>query len=332
MGLSSRRLTARAFNALAFSFALFLAPSALGAPKTAELAAIESARTLFYRALALQDQGKWAEALVLLEKVAETRESAQVRFNIAFNQEHLGRLAAAARGYERAIRLASESGAENVVSASRDRLGRLSGRIARLVVLPRGDEVFVELDGEALEPGDLGRAVPVEVGDHVVHAVSAGFKPYRASLTLVGGETRELRIELEPVRDARPRAAAKAPPARPLAAPPKPKTPPAPPSKPSPLPYIAGGAAVLSMATAVVFYALREDALDTMRSGCDGGRCPEELRSTNENGLLYTTVANVALATGIGLAGVSAGLFISEIDDGHERRGVAIRASVSTAF
>jgi hypothetical protein len=40
----------------------------------------------------------------------------------------------------------------------------------------------------------------------------------------------------------------------------------------------------------------------------------------------------VALATGIGLAGVSAGLFISEIDDGHERRGVALRASVSTTF
>ena len=141
MGLSSRRRSARAFGALALPFVLVFSPSALGAPKTAESSSVETARTLFYRALALQDQGKWAEALELLEKVARTRESAQVRFNIAFNQEHLGKLAAAARGYERAIELATQSRAEKVISASHDRLGRLAERIARLVVRPSGEGV-----------------------------------------------------------------------------------------------------------------------------------------------------------------------------------------------
>jgi tetratricopeptide (TPR) repeat protein len=329
MGVSSRRRSAGAFVAFALlAFALVRSPSALGAPKTSDSAAVESARNRFYRALSLQDQGRWAEALELLEKVAETRESAQVRFNIAFNLEHLGRLAAAARGYERAIELATQSGAENVVSASHDRLGRLAERIARLVVRPAGEGVQVVLDGEALEERALGRPVPVDVGDHLIHAEAPGYKPFRTSLSLAGGETRELRIALEPIVLERPAVAApKAPPPAPRPPPPLP-----PESKPSALPYIAGGAAVLSVATAAVFYALRQDALDTMREGCDGGQCPEALRSTNEQGMLYTTVANVALATGIGLAGVSAGLFISEINDGDERRDVGIRASVRARF
>src|SRR6185503_14917973 len=145
MGFSSRRVRPRALGALCLSLGLGLGVSegAHAAPKNPEVHAIESARTLFYRALSLQDHGRWAEALEILEKVAETRESAQVRFNIAFNQEHLGRLAAAARGYERAIFLAGQSGAENVVQAASERLQGLSHRVARLVLRPAGDGVAI---------------------------------------------------------------------------------------------------------------------------------------------------------------------------------------------
>ena len=307
----------------------------MAAPKNHETKAVESARSLFYRALALQDQGRWAEALELLEKVAETRESAQVRFNIAFNQEHLGRLAAAARSYEKAISLAKQSGAENVTRAAYDRLGRLSSRVARLVLRPIGDGVSVTVDGVELGPADWGRAIPVEVGDHTVQAHAAGHKPYRMSVSLPGGETRELRLELEPIREERPaevlpeapRAVESepVPSARPRAAPPNRE------SNSNTLPFVAGGAAVLSVATAGVFYALRKNALDTMRERCDGGQCPDDLRSTDERGALYTTVANVALATGVGLAGVSAGLFISNLGSGDERRR-EVGVAVSTGF
>jgi hypothetical protein len=308
----------------------------MAGPKTHEAKEVESARSLFYRALALQDQGRWAEALELLEKVAETRESAQVRFNIAFNQEHLGRLAAAARGYERAIAMAKQSGADNVTRAAYDRLGRLSPRVARLVLRPVGDGVTVTVDGVELGPGDWGRAIPVEVGDHTVQAHAVGHKPYRVSVSLPGGETRELRIELEPSREDRPADLA---PEAPRGADSKPIPPTkhpapsrrAPESKSNTLPYVAGGAAVLSVATAGVFYALRKDALDTMRERCAGGRCPDDLRSTDERGALYTTVANVALATGVGLAGVSAGLFISNLGSGDERRR-EVGVAVSTGF
>lgn len=305
---------------------------------------MESARSQFYRALLLQDQGRWAEALELLEKVAETRESAQVRFNIAFNQEHLGRLALAARGYERAIALAQQSGAENVVRAANDRLQGLSHRIARIVLRPAGEGVSVLVDGVELPASDWGRAVPVEVGDHTIQAEAAGHKPYRASVSLPGGETRELRIELVPARDERiaehaPEKSAPTPVAMavPVLAPsPQPSQPSEPPrkeaSKPSPVPYIVGGAAVLSVATAAVFYALRKDALDTMHAGCTEGRCPEELRSTDERGARYTTIANVALATGVGLAGLSAGLFIAEIGGDDGERKVGIRANVRGTF
>jgi len=361
MGFSPRCGPPRASGALCLALAMTLCVSgrAQAAPKTSEAKTVESARSQFYRALALQDQGRWAEALEILERVAETRESAQVRFNIAFNQEHLGRLATAARGYERAIALAQQSGAENVVRAANDRLTGISPRIARLVLrpvvlidgaavmsidgapAPSMDAVSVRLDGVELPPRDWGRAVPVEVGDHTIVAEAAGYKRYRASVTLPGGETRELPIELEPAHEERPtEIAAVAPPPKNLerAPAPLPKPPPEPTQKQpapksSPLPYIAGGAAVLSIATAVVFYALRKDALDTMHAGCENGHCPDDLSSTDERGALYTTIANAALATGVGLAGVSAGLFIAEVGDGDEtERAVGIRASVSTAF
>ena len=335
MGFSPR--AARALGGLFFALALGVGTTARAEPKGSDAKAVESARTLFYRALALQDQGRWAEALALLEKVAETRESAQVRFNIAFNQEHLGRLAAAARGYERAIALAEQSGSEKVVRAAHERLVRLSGRIARLLLRPAGEGMSVTVDGVELPRSDFGRAVPVEVGDHTIRAEAAGHKPFRLSLNLPGGETRELRIELEPEQVVA--AVPTVPPATSVApvAAAEPRPAPAPPpekdqeSKPSALPYVAGGAAIVGLATAGIFYALRADALDTMRSGCQGGACPEELRTTDDKGALYTTIANVALAAGIGFAGVSAGLFISELGD-DERREVRVRASVRTTF
>ena len=324
------------FCALPLSIAvsvLGVSPAVRAEPMDSEATAVESARSTFYRALALQDQGRWAEALELFEKVAETRESAQVRFNIAFDQEHLGRLATAARGYERAILLAEQSGAKNVISAANDRLTRLSSRIARLVLRPVGEGIAVTVDGVELASSDWGRAVPFEIGEHAIHAQADGRLSYRASVTLGHGETRELVIELASLQAGQPRSVPSLPlltlePGR-NQAPPVPRQAP----KPNALPYVAAGAALLSLATASVFYALRKDALDTMRSGCHEGRCPEELHSTDELGSLYTTVANVALATGIGLGGVSAGLFISQLeDDGDDTPGVGVRASVSTTF
>ncbi len=341
MGLPSGPLHRSVLGMLrvAVAASLLLAPRlGVAEPKAHETKAIASARSLFYRALALQDQGKWAEALELLEKVAETRESAQVRFNIAFNQEHLGRLASAARGYERAIAL-SGNGAGNVARAAHERLQGLSPRIARLLLRPAGDGIALYIDGIEVAPADRGRAVPVEVGDHTIRAEATGHEPYRTSLNLAGGEARELRIELQPIRAERP---VETPPlvlpskVSPRFAPPRPR--PSPPrkpheSKPNALPYVAGGAALLSIATAGVFYALRQDALDTMHAGCRDARCPDELRSTDENGSLYTSIANVALATGVGFAGVSAGLFISDFSSADEARGAtAVRASVSTRF
>jgi hypothetical protein len=340
MGFSPR--VARALGVLLLALSLGVrANAARAAPKASDAKAVEAARTQFYRALALQDQGRWAEALALLEKVAETRESAQVRFNIAFNQEHLGRLAVAARGYEQSIALAEEGGSENVIRAANERLALLSARIARLLLRPAGEGVSVSVDGVELAPRDYGRAVPVEVGDHTIRAEAAGYKPYRLSVNLPAGETRELRIELEPARAEA--AASVGPPTKavaPVVAPKPPSAPaPAPPpprnprqSKPSALPFIAGAAAIVGFSTAGIFYALRDDALDTMRAGCQGGTCPDELQATDEKGALYTTVANVALAAGVGLSGVSAGLFISELGDDEGRREVTVRASVRTSF
>jgi hypothetical protein len=332
-----RRVASSALRALFVAYVLGTCPAAMAAPKNHDAKAVESARSLFYRALALQDQGRWAEALELLERVAETRESAQVRFNISFNQEHLGRLAAAARGYEKAIALAKQNGAENVTRAAYDRLARLSSRVARLVLRPVGDGVSVSVDGVELGPADWGRAIPVEVGDHTVQAHAAGHKPYRVSVSLPGGETRELRLELEPIREERPADVQPEAP-RAVESEPVPRAVPRPAplgrnpeSKSNVLPFVAGGAAVLSVATAGVFYALRKDALDTMRERCGGGRCPDDLRATDERGALYTTVANVALATGVGLAGVSAGLFISNLGSSDER-GREVSVAVSTGF
>ena len=68
MGISPRRPLARATGArlLLLALAASMPLPVRAAPKPADPNAVESARALFYRALALQDQGKWAEALVLL--------------------------------------------------------------------------------------------------------------------------------------------------------------------------------------------------------------------------------------------------------------------------
>jgi hypothetical protein len=196
--------------------------------------------------------------------------------------------------------------------------------------------VAVSVDGVELAPAEVGRAIPVEVGDHTVRAEAKGHKPYRLSVHLPGGETREIRIELEPSGDDAVALVPLAPAAPAAAGPPEPP-PPTPPrrdeaKRPSALPYIAGGAALAGFVTAGVFYALRHDALDTMQAGCNGTKCPEDLRSLDEKGALYTTIANVALAAGVGLSGVSAGLFISELSDDEGQREVTIRASVRGEF
>jgi tetratricopeptide (TPR) repeat protein len=334
MRRSSQPACLLALSLAAFGSPLGVSTAALAREKSPDANAVESARTSFYRALALQDRGRFAEALELLEKVAETRESAQVRFNIAFNQEHLGRLPAAVRGYERAILLAHESGARNVVNAANERLKALATRVARLVLRPTVGATSVTLDGVALPASDFGRALPVDSGEHRIEARAPGYRPFGVTLALSGGETREVRLELSPEEravDILPAPLAPVPAATrtvPPAAPGPRREP-----KPNALPYVAAGVAVVGFATAGVFYALRKDALDTMRAGCDGGRCPDALRATDERGAFYTTAANVALATGVGFAGVSAGLFIAELDAGEsEERAVGVRASVATSF
>lgn len=264
-------------------------------------AELSKARAAYRQGVSLEAAGDWAGALAKFEQVAQVKRTPQVQFHIARCKEHLGRLNEALGDYRMAEYEAKQKNASVLgqITAARE---ALQARIPKLVItLGKGAEsAQVSLDGVELGEAKLGNPVSVDPGAHELVVTLSNDKQFKKDVSVKAGETKN--VDLVP-----PAALLKAPqPEMPSPAelPPEETPPKKPPVKhhSSVVPWIIGGVGVASLAASGIFYALRASAKSDLQNKCRGNICPSSLKSTGDNGKLYSTLSPVAL--GVGVVGV----------------------------
>jgi hypothetical protein len=128
-----------------------------------------TARTLFEEGLEYSDAGRWQEAADRFSRAYQAKPTAEIAYNLAQAHVRLGHLSAAAEMLRRAV--ADPDAAPRVREAARARLAQVTPRLGRLAVrLEDRQDALVTVDGKTIEAGNLGVAMAVDPGPHLVRA------------------------------------------------------------------------------------------------------------------------------------------------------------------
>jgi hypothetical protein len=263
---------------------------------------LERARQQFRAGLSLEAAGDWAAALAKFQDVGKVKLTPQVRFHSARCNEQLGRLNEALGEYRLAEYEAGQQGLREAAEITQARQA-LESRVPKLIIR-RGEgteAAKIELDGVELGEAQIGQPVAVDPGPHTVIAKLGGDRQVQKAASVKESETSEVVLD--------------APAATPVVnstadtgtegAPESGK------SQRSLVPWIVGGVGVAGLAASGAFFGLREGAKSDLEKGCDGNVCPQSLKSKEDNGKLYNTLAFVTLGVGVVGVGVATYLFIA---------------------
>jgi hypothetical protein len=207
-------MTNRRFTSV-LCISLLLAPftaHAQSAPEPAptapapDAAAKKEAARRFEHAIKLYEDSDYVLALAEFERVYELVPDYRVLYNIGQVNIQLGR-------YARALRMLREYVSRGGNELPTDRrtavqadLAFLEARTAtvKVDVQPQGAEVSI--DGAVVGTAPLAEPIVVDVGERKVQARSSGYITVGQTLTLAGGDWRQitLKLEPEPVASAKP--------------------------------------------------------------------------------------------------------------------------------
>jgi hypothetical protein len=211
----------RKFGCLA---AVLLGTSALSAePAPGDIAL---ARRLFSEARAAEDSKEWALAAAKLRGALSVKETAGLRFHLAYCEEQQGMLVEALADYERSEDLGKPSN-EDFVAQLPARREALHKRIPTVTVLtpPAATDVVVSVDGRVVPAAFLGKPIALNPGSHKLSASATGRVAFFSEVVLREGDALVTSAAMAPVEERKP--------VSPL--------PPAPVASPPPVPAPTGG-------------------------------------------------------------------------------------------
>ncbi len=236
--------------------------------------------------------------------------------NLAECYEKTGRTASAWAEYRKAIPLARAAGSKARQDLATERAQGLQGRLSTLTIRAVGGEAAgaqleVRRDTVPLQPAELGSAIPVDPGEHVIEASAPGMEPWSSKIH-VGPDAAKVSVEIPQLKPAS--TGAPPPPAAPLVT-----TESATSQPPSDRPasngstqrvtgLVLGGAGIVGVGLGT-FFGLRafgkwsdtKDACSDYPYGC--GKTGTDLRSSAASAGTTSTIAFVAggalLATGV---------------------------------
>lgn len=157
----------------------------------------EAARR-FENAIKLYEDGDYTLALAEFERVYELVPDYRVLYNIGQVSMQLGRYARALRTLREYVRRGGNELPTDRRSAVQADLASLEGRTAtvKLDVQPEGTEVSI--DGAVVGKSPLAEPLVVDVGERRLQARATGYVTVGQTLTLAGGDWRQVTLTLEP--------------------------------------------------------------------------------------------------------------------------------------
>lgn len=261
--------------------------------------ALARARADFQQAVELAQAGNCPAALTLFRQVGQVRMTPQVRFHIAACEAKLGRLVTALGGFELALAEADSVGPGFREEVERN-VRELRARVPRLI-LERGqgaETAQIEIDGVVLGNGSIGVELPIDPGPHSVVARASEYQTFHETVTLAEGTKHTLVVALDPL----------------TAAPSKEETgtDPPPAAARRSLPYIVGGAGVLSLLGSGALFVLRQGTLSDLKRDCPARVCSDEQRDAYQDLKIYHYGSLITL--GVGAAAVGTGIAMLVLD------------------
>jgi hypothetical protein len=171
----------------ALVLALAVCRSSFGAdPSAAEIA---KARRLFAEARTDEDSKDWAGAIAKLRGAMAIKETAGLRFHLAYCEEQQNKLVEALADYERSEDLGKQSNDDFVVQlpARRETLHK---RIPTLTILtpPSVSDVVLSVDGRVVPSAFLGKPMALNPGRHKIEASAPGRAEFSTEVSLGEGD------------------------------------------------------------------------------------------------------------------------------------------------
>ncbi len=147
------------------------------------------AESLFQEGLRLMDSGRPQDACPKFEQSARLESAIGTLLNLGACYEALGKTASAWAEYSRALALAERSADVERSAFAQGRIDELSLRLAHVVLVRDDDsqEPLLSVDGRELQSGIWGASLPLDPGEHLVEASSAGFQTWSTTIELPKG-------------------------------------------------------------------------------------------------------------------------------------------------
>jgi hypothetical protein len=145
-----------------------------------------TAEALFTEGRTLAASGKCAEAIPKFQASQKLDPGVGTLLNLAECYEQVGKTASAWAEYREAISLARLAGSKEREELATERAKALEPKLSRLAIKVTGDAsgVTITRDGEAVDSAELGVAIPVDPGNHVIEATAPGKQKFSQNIEI----------------------------------------------------------------------------------------------------------------------------------------------------
>ena len=145
-----------------------------------------TAEALFTEGRALASSGKCAEAIPKFQASQKLDPGVGTLLNLAECYEQVGRTASAWAEYREVISLARLAGSKEREELATQKAKALEPKLSRLAIKTTGDAsgLTITRDGEAVEAAELGVAIPVDPGQHVIEASAPGKQKFSQTVEI----------------------------------------------------------------------------------------------------------------------------------------------------
>jgi hypothetical protein len=143
-----------------------------------------AAEALFSEGRSLASTGKCDEAIPKFQASQKLDPGVGTLLNLADCYEQVGKTASAWAEYREVIALARAAGSKEREELATQKAKALEPKLSRLAIKVSGDAsgLSITRDGEALESAELGVAIPVDPGTHVIEASAPGKQKFSQSV------------------------------------------------------------------------------------------------------------------------------------------------------